>query len=74
MGIFRAVLAAESAWSFPLIPMWLEIQHSSITLVFDRNSSLFDICMVRGLSRLWVFGMLGLIKIFKMMNSVESVL
>ena len=30
MGIFQAVLAAESAWSFPLIPMWLGIQHSSI--------------------------------------------
>ena len=55
MGIFQAVLAAKSAWSFPLIPMWLGIQHSSISLVFDRISSLFNICMVRSLSRFWFF-------------------
>ena len=55
MGIFQAVLTAESAWSFPLIPMWLGIQHCSISLVFDRISSLFNICMVRGLSRFCFF-------------------
>ena len=54
-GIFQAVLAAESAWSFPLIPMWLGIQHSSISLAFDRNSILFNICMIKGLSRFWFF-------------------
>ena len=46
---------AESAWSFPLIPMWLGIQNSSISLVFDRISILFNSCMVRGLSRFWFF-------------------
>ena len=55
MGIFQAVLAAESAWSFPLIPMWLGIQHGTIFLVFDRISSLFNCCMVRGLSRFCFF-------------------
>ena len=55
MSISQAVLAAESAWSFPLIPMWLGIQNSSISLVFDRISSLFNSCMVRGLSRFWFF-------------------
>ena len=55
MGIFQAVLAAESAWSFPLIPMWLGIQHSSLSLVFDKISSLFNSCMVRGLSRFQFF-------------------
>ena len=55
IGIFQAVLVAESAWSFPLIPMWLGIQYSSISLVFDRISSLFNSCMVWGLSRFWSF-------------------
>ena len=55
IGILQAVLAAESAWSFPLIPMWLGIQHTSISLVFDRISSLFNICLVRRLSRFWFF-------------------
>ena len=51
MGIFQVVLAAESAWSFPLIQMWLGIQYSSISLVFDRISSLFK----RGLFRFCFF-------------------
>ena len=75
MGIFQAVLAAESAWSFPLIPVWLGIQHSSISLVFDRISSLFKGCMVRGLPRFWFFREFrtdkGVRK--KMMNLVDYV-
>ena len=74
MGIFQAVLAAESAWSFPLIPIWLGIQHSSISLVFDRVSSLFSSCMVRGLSRFWFFKDVKTDKESeKMMNLVDSV-
>ena len=50
MDIFQAILAAKSASLFPLIPMWLRILHSSISLVFDRDFNLFNICVVRGLS------------------------
>ena len=55
MGNFQAVLAAESAWSFPLIPMWIGNQHSSISLVFDKISNLFNSCIVRWLSRFCFF-------------------
>ena len=55
MGIFQVVLAVESALSFPLIPPWLGMQHSFISLVFDRNSSRLSIFGVRGLSRLCFF-------------------
>ena len=55
MGISWAVLAAESTLLFPLIPMWIGIQHSSISLVFDRDSDLFNILVVRELSRFWSF-------------------
>ena len=41
MGIFQAVLAVESAWSFPLILEWLGIQHSSIFLIGFLVYSIF---------------------------------
>ena len=41
-------LAAESALSFPLIPMWLGIQHIIISFLFDIESNLLNRLMIRG--------------------------
>ena len=55
IDISQAVLAAESAWLFPLILMWPGIHHSSISLGFDSDFNLFNICGIRGLSRFCFF-------------------
>ena len=38
----KADLAAESALLFPFIPMWPEIQHIIISLLFDNESNLLN--------------------------------
>ena len=43
----KADLAAESALSFPLTPMWLGIQHI-ISFLFDIESNLLNSLMIRG--------------------------
>ena len=43
-------LAAESALSFPLTPMWLGIQHISIYLLFDIESNLLNSLIIRAFS------------------------
>ena len=74
MGLSWAFLAAESALSFPLIPMWLGIQQSFISLVFCKDSSLFNICVIRGLSNFCFFRDVKTDKESeKMMNLVDSV-
>ena len=47
---FQADLAAESALSFPLTPMHLEIQHIIISLLFDIESSQLNSFIIRGFS------------------------
>ena len=44
----KADLAAESALSFPLTPMWLGAQHMIITFLFDIESNLLNSLMIRG--------------------------
>ena len=44
----KADLAAESALSFPLSPMWLGVQHIIISFLFDIESNLFNSLMIRG--------------------------
>ena len=49
MGVrSKADLAAESALSFPLTPMWLGIQHIIISFLFDIESNLLNSLMIRG--------------------------
>ena len=45
-------LAAESAVSFPLTPMRLEVQHIIISFLFDIESNLLNSLMIR---RFWIF-------------------
>ena len=44
----RADLAAKSALSFPLTPMWLGVQHIIISFLFDIESNLLNSLMIRG--------------------------
>ena len=44
----KADLAAESALSIPLIPMWLGVQHIIISFLFDIESNLLNSLMIRG--------------------------
>ena len=44
----KADLAAESALSFPLTPMWLGVQHIIISFLFDIESNLLNSLMIRG--------------------------
>ena len=46
----KADLAAESALSFPLTPMWLGIQHKIISLWLDIESSLLSNLTINGFS------------------------
>ena len=46
----KADLAAETALSFHLTPMWLGIQHIIISLLFDIESSLLNSLTIRGFS------------------------
>ena len=48
----KADLAAESALSFPLIPMWLGVQHIIYSFLFDIGSNLLNSLMIRGF---WIF-------------------
>ena len=48
----KADLAAESALSFPLAPMWLGVQHIIISFLFDIESNLLNSLMIRGF---WIF-------------------
>ena len=48
----KADLAAESALSFLLTPMWLGVQHIIISFLIDNESNLLDILMIRGF---WIF-------------------
>ena len=43
-----ADLAAESALSFPLTPMWLGVQHIIVSFLFDIESNLLNSLMIRG--------------------------
>ena len=44
----KADLAAESALSFPLTPMWLGVQHIIISFPIDIESNLLNSVMIRG--------------------------
>ena len=44
----KADLAAESALSFPLTPMWFGVQHIIISFLFDIESNLLNNLMIRG--------------------------
>ena len=45
----KANLAAKSALSFPLAPMWLGVQHIIISFLFDTESNLLNSLMIRGI-------------------------
>ena len=44
----KADLAAMSALSFPLPPMWLGVQHIIMSFLFDIESNLLNSLMIRG--------------------------
>ena len=48
----KADLAAVSALSFPLTPMWLGIQHIIISFLFDIKFNLLNSLMIGGFSNL----------------------
>ena len=50
----KADLTAKSALSFPLIPMWLGIQHIIISLLFDIESNLLNSLIIRGFSSFFI--------------------
>ena len=43
-------MAAKSALSFPLTPMWLGVQHIIISFLFDIVSNLLNSLMIKGFS------------------------
>ena len=51
----KADLAVESALSFPLIPIWLEIQHIIISLWLDTESSLLNSLIIRVFSSFFFY-------------------
>ena len=53
--MLKANLAALSGWSFPLIPIWLEVQHNNISLLFDIFSNLHKSFIFSGLSNFLLF-------------------
>ena len=52
--MFRVDLAALSAWSFLLIPVWFGTQHICTLLSFDKFSNLYRI-FINGLSNFLFF-------------------
>ena len=52
---FKADFTAESAFSLPLTPMWLGIQHMIISLWLDIESSLFSSLINNGFSSILFF-------------------
>ena len=51
----KADLATESTLSFPLTPMWLEIQHKIIFELLDIESCLRSSFTINGFSRIFIF-------------------
>ena len=52
---FMVDLAALSAWSFPLIPVWLGTQHICISLSFDKFFNVQSILIINGGSNFLFF-------------------
>ena len=55
LNLSKANLAAESAFSFPFIAMWLEIQHIRISFELDLASNFPKSLVIKGSSGLFVF-------------------